>query len=118
MQPIGKPISFALCSDTQVTPLGMVHLSQSAQEDVRSAQRALVDSVERTLFVPATTVSSPLEFHYQRGEDWLEFQERPKTGHVDVSPRELELALSAVGRGVATIVAKEETLFSLFERAS
>jgi hypothetical protein len=47
----------------------------------------------------------------------MEFQERPKTGHVDVSPRELELAMAAVDRGVATIVATEETLFSLFERA-
>ena len=47
----------------------------------------------------------------------MEFQERPKTGHVDVSPRELELAMVAVNRGVATIVATEETLFSLFERA-
>ena len=117
MQPVGKPIPFALCSGARDRPLGVVHLSQSALQDIRSAQRALVDSVERSLFVPATVVSSPLEFHYQSREDWMEFQERPKTGHVDVSPRELELAMAAVDRGVATIVATEETLFSLFERS-
>ena len=81
---------------------------------MRSAQDALLDLVREGLTVAGEVVSCELEFHYHRVEDWEEFLQRPKTGHVEAEPDRLQRALSLVVDGTATLVGTEAAVFSVF----
>ena len=118
LQPVGRPIPFHLGRRGRIEPLGVVHVTDDGQRDMRSSRQALAASIRAGLFTARAELSTVLEFHYRTEDDWREFLARPRTGAVEADPDLLAGALAALSREDAVIVAREETLFSACDRAA
>ncbi len=118
LQPIGRPIRFHLRRRGRVERVGVVHVTDDGQRDMRSSRRALAASIRAGVFTARAELSTVLEFHYYTEDDWNEFLERPRTGAVEADRDLLAGALAALSRGDAVIVAEEDTLFSACDRAA
>ncbi len=118
LQPIGRPMPVHLRRAGRAEPVGVVHVTDDGQRDMRSSREALAASIRAGMFTARAELSIVLEFHYRTEDDWNEFLERPRTGAVEADPDVLARALAAVSRGGAVIVAREETLFSACDRAA
>ena len=118
LQPVGRPIRFQLSRPGRVEPVGVVHVTDDGQRDMRSSREALAASIRAGLFTARAELSTVLEFHYRTEDDWNEFLARPRTGVVEADPDVLAGALTALSRDDAVIVAQEETLFSACDLAA
>ena len=118
LQPVGRPIRFHLSRRGRIEPLGVVHVTDDGQREMRWSRQALAASIRAGLFTARAELSTVLEFHYRTEDDWNEFLARPRTGAVEADPDVLAGALAALSREDAVIVAREETLFSACDRAA
>ncbi len=118
MQPIGRPTPFHVRRAGRIEPVGVVHVTDDGQRDMRSSRDALAASIRAGLFTARAELSTVLEFHYRTEDDWREFLARPRTGAVEADPDVLAGALAALSRENGVIVAREETLFSACDRAA
>ncbi len=118
LQPVGRPTPFHVRRAGRTEPVGVVHVTDDGQRDMRSSRQALAAAIRAGLFTARAELTTVLEFHYRTEDDWREFLARPRTGTVEADPDVLAGALAALSREDAVIVAREETLFSACDRAA